>query len=725
MTGLYPHVLDKEFEDRGQAGAFIGSAFHTLAERLAAGGYDTAGFVSNLYLKQENGFGQGFRHFDDRSGMFWWGPKGRWKRAEHVVEPALAWLERAESPFFLWVHVMDPHHPYEPASAGPWEDGSRAAPHAAAYGALSIRGYTQRLKDLRAGRPRATPEELAYLVGRYDAEILQVDRELARLHQRLESRGFDERNTVLIVTADHGEEVLDHGGMPHGHSLFDELIRVPLGTRGPESPAPPEDRSLAPGRGSARAAEPRGKRRRLPPHPVCLAARPPPGPSAAAGRVQRGTGTEPPWPKGLASARLRAVRGCSCQRPRVFGTRPRIHVVGARPLPDARPLPPAAGAVLLDAARRPRHGRARGLRPERPDGHGHPAARPEQAQLYPQPEGVRGPRDLPSPRARGRRGARGGAPRRGGTARRRLRDAAGAEPAPRLLLDLRLRAGRPVPGPCRARRQLPRLRGRHRPHGDGRRGAGDPGRADRRHRRRGAHGGGRHPRRPLGAGGDGARTVRRHRDDGRRRRLAGGERLPSPARRAGAGARRHHAHRSSSLLRDLRDARRPPRDGRGPRAALLADALRAARPRGVRRPAVRRGVRARGDVRALPREVPRAVDGRMGGPARGPGHLLRPGGDPGRDDARSPGAPPRHGGRDGRRSRRPPDDARQPDQALRHAARAAAARAGARPAHGRGAGRARLLARPHRGLARARGNLTWRASWPPAPPCRATGFRAS
>ena len=228
MTGLYPHVLDKEFEDRGQAGSFIGSGFHTLAERLAAGGYDTAGFVSNLYLKQENGFGQGFRHFDDRSGMFWWGPKGRWKRAEHVVEPALAWLERAESPFFLWVHVMDPHHPYEPASAGPWEDGSRAAPHAAAYGALSIRGYTQRLKDLRAGRPRATPEELAYLVGRYDAEILQVDRELARLHQRLESRGFDERNTVLIVTADHGEEFVDHGGMLHGHSLFDELIRVPL-----------------------------------------------------------------------------------------------------------------------------------------------------------------------------------------------------------------------------------------------------------------------------------------------------------------------------------------------------------------------------------------------------------------------------------------------------------------------------------------------------------------
>jgi len=232
MTGLYPHVLDRDFENRSERGSFLGSAFHTLAERLAAGGYDTAGFVSNVFLKHENGFAQGFRHFDDRSGMFWWGPAGRARRAEHVVEPALAWLERAEPPFFLWVHVMDPHHPYEPAATAPWEDESQAAPHATSYGALSLNAYTQRLKDLRTGRRQAARGELAYLVGRYDAEILQVDRELARLRQRLESRGFDERNTVVIVTADHGEEFADHGGMLHGHSLFDELIRVPLVMRG-------------------------------------------------------------------------------------------------------------------------------------------------------------------------------------------------------------------------------------------------------------------------------------------------------------------------------------------------------------------------------------------------------------------------------------------------------------------------------------------------------------
>jgi len=229
MTGLYPHAFEAQL---GAHPAFLGPAFRTLAERLGAAGYDTAGFVSNVFLKEQNGFAQGFRHFDDHSGMFLWGPAGRTRRAEHVVAPALAWLAHAAPPFFLWVHVMDPHHPYEPATPGPWEDPAQAAAHAARYDALSLQGYTQRLKDLRTGRRHAAQGEVTYLVGRYDAEILQVDRELAKLRQRLESRGFDERNTVLIVTADHGEEFADHGGMLHGHSLFDELIRVPLVMRG-------------------------------------------------------------------------------------------------------------------------------------------------------------------------------------------------------------------------------------------------------------------------------------------------------------------------------------------------------------------------------------------------------------------------------------------------------------------------------------------------------------
>src|SRR5262249_56459867 len=122
MTGLYPHVIDRTFELHDRRGPFVDPAFHALAERLAAGGYHTAGFVSNLFLRARNGFAQGFEHYDDTSGMYFWGASGRTRQPEDVVDPAIAWLAQAEPPFFLWIHLMDPHHPYEPAAPAAWEE---------------------------------------------------------------------------------------------------------------------------------------------------------------------------------------------------------------------------------------------------------------------------------------------------------------------------------------------------------------------------------------------------------------------------------------------------------------------------------------------------------------------------------------------------------------------------------------------------------------------------
>jgi arylsulfatase A-like enzyme len=234
MTGLYPHVVDHTFEQRERHGPFLDSAFHALAERLGAGGYHTAGFVSNLFLRARNGFAQGFEHYDDTSGMYFWGASGRSRRGTDVVTPAIAWLEHAEPPFFLWVHLMDPHHPYEPAAPAPWEaaDSATFAAFDREYGALDIPGYTRRLEELGTGRRRFQPGELAYLVGRYDAEIHQSDHAIGQLVAGLRAHGFDAGNTTIVVTADHGEEFADHGGMTHGHTLFDELIHVPLIAQG-------------------------------------------------------------------------------------------------------------------------------------------------------------------------------------------------------------------------------------------------------------------------------------------------------------------------------------------------------------------------------------------------------------------------------------------------------------------------------------------------------------
>jgi arylsulfatase A-like enzyme len=80
------------------------------------------------------------------------------------------------------------------------------------------------------------PADLAYVISQYDGEVAWVDSQLGRLFATLREWGLYD-NTVVVVTSDHGEELLDHGQKGHGHSLFDELIRVPLIVRGPGAPA--------------------------------------------------------------------------------------------------------------------------------------------------------------------------------------------------------------------------------------------------------------------------------------------------------------------------------------------------------------------------------------------------------------------------------------------------------------------------------------------------------
>lgn len=249
MVGLYPHVVEHERHRRGEGedGAFVADGFHLLAERLRAGGYETAAFVTNPHLRADNGFGQGFDHFDE-TALFGYGSEGRRRDADDAVDLALKWLsERSSSkPFFLWLHLLDPHHPYEPREAGPWEDPTSPdfAELDAEYRGWSVEAITEHLQGLSSGARSFREGELDYLVGRYDAEIRQTDRALGRLVDALDRspRGLDD--TLVIVTADHGEEFMDHGGLLHSHTLYDELVRVPFVVSGPGFPSG-EDGGLA------------------------------------------------------------------------------------------------------------------------------------------------------------------------------------------------------------------------------------------------------------------------------------------------------------------------------------------------------------------------------------------------------------------------------------------------------------------------------------------------
>lgn len=222
LTGKDPsHLVHK-----GDLRAFgIPRREQTLARRLRAAGYDTAAFVGNALVHAGQGFGQGFK-------TFWVVPDGLRSipyPAETVLEPALSWLaarKRTDRPFFLYVHFMDPHDPY--TSPDLLDGRSEFFPN---YdGHLSgddIHPLAVGDKQL-SSRPA---EDVGHLRALYDSEIKYVDRAASRLIEAVERSS--KRKTLIALTADHGEEIYDHLAWSHGHSVYEETIRVPLAFRCP------------------------------------------------------------------------------------------------------------------------------------------------------------------------------------------------------------------------------------------------------------------------------------------------------------------------------------------------------------------------------------------------------------------------------------------------------------------------------------------------------------
>ena len=176
----------------------------TLAERMRDHGYTTGAVVANpLVLAKNMHFDQGFSYFAAPAAP---------GRAGQVVDAALAFLDaRKGLPTFLYVHTMDAHTPYQPPPPFDRKFGPRPQPGRAAAEPSDYR----------------VPADLGRIVGQYDGAVAYGDQEFGRLLQGLQQRGLYDRAQVVFLS-DHGEEFLDHGGWVHGHTLFDELVRVPL-----------------------------------------------------------------------------------------------------------------------------------------------------------------------------------------------------------------------------------------------------------------------------------------------------------------------------------------------------------------------------------------------------------------------------------------------------------------------------------------------------------------
>ncbi len=207
MTGLTP--LAHGVVGRKSA---LASEFLTLAEVLSAQGYATVGFVTNPNASGKYGLRQGFDRYVTLSG------KGA--SAKAVSETAEQWIAERDSakPFFMYLHTVEPHAPYQPAPpfarrfASEVENPERYK-----------RKFMQGLRSKQGRELETVRREMELL---YDAEVAENDAALGDLLETLGDPSLE--NTVVIVVSDHGEEFLEHGRWEHGKSLHTEVLDVPF-----------------------------------------------------------------------------------------------------------------------------------------------------------------------------------------------------------------------------------------------------------------------------------------------------------------------------------------------------------------------------------------------------------------------------------------------------------------------------------------------------------------
>jgi len=187
LTGHYPVAHGV----RGNGDFVLPPGVLTIADRLKARGYETAAFVGSYVLASRFGLNRGFDVYDDAFGALQGGAQhteGPERRADQVIAAAMRWLEeRQRLPFFCWVHLNDPHTPYDPPE-----------PYRSRY----------------AGRL-------------YDGEVAFTDAALRPLLEMLRRKGWYDK-MVLAVTGDHGESLGEHGESTHAYFIYESTMHVPL-----------------------------------------------------------------------------------------------------------------------------------------------------------------------------------------------------------------------------------------------------------------------------------------------------------------------------------------------------------------------------------------------------------------------------------------------------------------------------------------------------------------
>ncbi|HEX3526138.1 MAG TPA: sulfatase [Thermoanaerobaculia bacterium] len=225
MTGLQPQthgagIRYGEFAPTGLTGGV-----HTLAEVLRDSGVYTFGVYHNIYVNPAFGLEQGFEEYASLE-----------EKAGPLVDRALAGLKQygSDRRFFLYLHIFDPHNPYEPPEPECREATARFAP--GYHGSLGCS------VDRRPEMPMPPAEDRQWYAALYRGEILYTDRQIGRFLAGLHDLGLDD-DTIVAFVSDHGEELWTRterenqwgyeANGDHGHTLYQELLHVPALVRIP------------------------------------------------------------------------------------------------------------------------------------------------------------------------------------------------------------------------------------------------------------------------------------------------------------------------------------------------------------------------------------------------------------------------------------------------------------------------------------------------------------
>jgi choline-sulfatase len=219
LTGLYPATHGtKQSESKLPDDAIM------VSEVFKKAGMATATILANGYVSDKFGFAQGWDHYTNFIR------ENKSTTAEKVFKEAGDWIEKnKDKRFFVYIQTIDPHVPYDPP------DEFLKMYDAAEYtGQVSPRKTPDQLEKAKRNPPAVTFNERdrARLEALYDAEISYHDRHLGFFVERLKQLGLYDQS-MFVVTSDHGEEFNDHGSYGHGHSVYQELLHVPLVFRRP------------------------------------------------------------------------------------------------------------------------------------------------------------------------------------------------------------------------------------------------------------------------------------------------------------------------------------------------------------------------------------------------------------------------------------------------------------------------------------------------------------